>query len=105
MDKKMKAAFVCNETPDHVDKHVIKKVFTDDQRKQIAELTDLYPEIISEENLAEHLENLRDLDVIFSTWGMPALSAEQIDLFPNLKAVFYAAGATRNFRGPFIKQY
>lgn len=104
MGEKMKAAFFNDGDPGDLNVHVIDRVYTAAQQKQLAELTALYPEIISTENFNEHVENLRDLDVIFSTWGMPELSGEQIDQFPNLKAVLYAGGATRNFRGPFLER-
>ena len=44
-------------------------------------------------------------ECIFSTWGMPSLTGEQIDrYFPNLKAVFYAAGSVQYFARPFIER-
>ena len=44
-----------------------------------------------------------DVDFIFSTWGMPALTEETIArVFPNLKAVFYAAGTVQGFARPFL---
>lgn len=42
--------------------------------------------------------------VIFSTWGMPSLTTEEIEkYFPNLKAVFYAAGSVQHFARPFLE--
>jgi phosphoglycerate dehydrogenase-like enzyme len=84
--------------------HIIDMVFAEGRRGKLAELTDLYPEIITSENFAEHVENLHDLQVIFSTWGMVPLTREQIGQLPGLKAVFYAAGATQYFREPFVEQ-
>lgn len=44
-----------------------------------------------------------DADYIFTTWGMMPFSKEQIaDRFPNLKAVFYAAGSVQSFAREFI---
>ena len=38
----------------------------------------------------------KDTEYIFSTWGMPAFSEEEIiRCFPNLKCVFYAAGTVQ----------
>jgi phosphoglycerate dehydrogenase-like enzyme len=48
------------------------------------------------------MAKLKDLEVLFSTWGMPTLTPEQIALFPSLKAVFYAAGSVKGFAGPFL---
>ncbi len=45
------------------------------------------------------------VDFIFSSWGMPALTGEQIEYyFPNLKAVFYAAGSVQYFARPFLER-
>lgn len=81
--------------------HVLDLVYAGGCRERVGEITDLYPEIISSDNLEEHFPALRDLDVIFSTWGMVPLTEDQLKRFPQLKAVFHAAGATMHFRGPF----
>jgi phosphoglycerate dehydrogenase-like enzyme len=101
MAEKIKAAFFVNGNADVSAKDAIHKVYAPQQRKQLAEISDLYPEIITSDNFDEHLGNLQDLDVIFSTWGMPLLSSEQVRQLPRLKVLFYAAGATKPFRGPF----
>ena len=45
----------------------------------------------------------RDVAYIFSTWGMPALTEEEVKrVFPSLKAVFYAAGSVQHFARPFL---
>lgn len=49
-------------------------------------------------------EKYTDVEYIFSTWGMPALSEEEIrSTFPKLKAVFYAAGSVQYFVRPFLQ--
>ena len=50
------------------------------------------PGIVNSENFYDF--DLSEVEVIFSTWGMICFSAEQLAGMPNLKAVFYAAGAT-----------
>ena len=82
---------------------MIDVVYGRGRREQLAQITDLYPEMITSANFDEHVANLQDLDVIFSTWGMVPLTEAQIKQLPNLKAVFYAAGATP-FRAPFEAQ-
>jgi phosphoglycerate dehydrogenase-like enzyme len=43
------------------------------------------------------------VEYIFSTWGMPVLTEEEIaSYFPDLKAVFYAAGTVQSFVKPFL---
>ena len=46
-----------------------------------------------------------DADAIFSSWGMPALSAEEIAArLPRLRALFYAAGSVQGFARPFLER-
>jgi phosphoglycerate dehydrogenase-like enzyme len=81
---------------------MLNNVYQNGRLEQIAKISDLYPEVISDDNFEEHVEQLQDLEVIFSTWGMCALSDEQVKRLPSLKAVFYAAGATSGWRQPFL---
>ena len=47
-------------------------------------------------------EELAAVEYVFSTWGMLALSAEEIrEYLPSCKAVFYAAGSVQYFARPF----
>ena len=44
-----------------------------------------------------------DTQVIFSTWGMPVFTEEEIQAcFPGLECVFYAAGTVQTFARPFL---
>ena len=92
--KKMKAVFVCAK------KETVDYVYSEAQRKQIAEVTDLMPEIVNAGNFDS--VDLKDVEVIFSTWGMMNFTGEQLDRMPNLKAVFYGAGATDYFARPLL---
>ena len=80
----------------------VNTVYTEEQRKKIAELTDLMPEIVDAKNF-DSLD-LSDVEVIFSTWGMMCFTPEQLDRMPKLKAVFYAAGATDYFARPLLER-
>ncbi|MGI6368767.1 MAG: hydroxyacid dehydrogenase [Anaerolineae bacterium] len=73
------------------------------RRAQIAQLTELYPQEIHAGNL-DRLGELRDLEVIFGTWGMPALDAAALDQLPELRAVFYAAGTVHSFARPLLER-
>ncbi len=64
------------------------EVFGQGRRKRLEQLTGLYPEVINARNFDEHAENLRDVEVIFATWGMPNLSDEHLAKMPSLEAVF-----------------
>ncbi len=44
-----------------------------------------------------------DTEYIFSTWGMPGFTEEEIrQYFPKLKCVFFAAGTVQGFARPFL---
>ena len=82
----------------------------------------LYPEelrarIRAHADFPDEIYSSKDLDdpalsglfartrVIFSSWGMPALTEKQIEAhFPNLEAVYYAAGTVQYFARPFLKR-
>lgn len=87
----MKAAFVCERNVDIV--------YNEELTKNIAELFDLYEGVYNRDNIRE----IKDVDCIFSTWGMVAFTEEEIkEFFPNLKIVFYGAGSVRAFAEPFL---
>ena len=81
----------------------IDYVYSNGRKERVAEYTDLYPHLISQANMTEHIPHLQDLEVIFSTWGMPALDVEQLKQLPNLEIVFYSAGSVQKFARPFLE--
>lgn len=68
----------------------------------IADSCIYFPELITPDNFHQFHDELRSVEVIFSTWGMFSLTQEQLDAMPALKIVFYAAGATEYFSAPLI---
>lgn len=53
----------------------------------------------------ENLQELPDVEFVFSTWYMPMLTEDEIAKYlPNLKAVFYAAGTVKYFAEPFLNR-
>lgn len=92
----MKIALLCN--------NGIKfgRVFTE---RAIAALSE-YGEVsarIDGKSLEQNAAFLADAEYVFSTWGMPALTEDQIARYlPSLKAVFYCAGTVRYFAEPFL---
>ncbi len=81
----------------------IARVYAQGRREQVEAQTNLYPHIVSGVDFEQHAPQLYDLDVIFSTWGMPPLTAAQVAQLPKLKALFYAAGSVQNFARPFLE--
>ena len=81
----------------------IIRVYTEETQARIASEYTVRDGIYRSADLST--TDLRDTEVIFSTWGMPALSDEEISTyFPRLRAVFYAAGSVQAFARPFIER-
>lgn len=81
---------------------MVNTVYSEEQRQQVAQLTDLMPEIVTKDNFDSI--DVSEVEVIFSTWGMMNFTPEQLDRMPKLKAVFYAAGATDYFARPLLER-
>ncbi len=82
----------------------INEVYSDAVKEKLfAEFFFPTKDIIKSDKLDEYREVLEKTDYIFSTWGMPCLTEEQIrGYLPNLKAVFYGAGTVQRFARPFL---
>jgi len=90
-----KSAFFCPvETLD--------RVYACGRRDQVAAVSSVYPHPITADNIEEHLARLKDIEAVFSTWGMPLLTEWQLDLLPELGAVFYAGGSVQSFAAPLL---
>lgn len=97
MERRVRSAFFgCPTT--------IGRVFAQGRFEEIASMCDIYPDIVSLETFDEHAEKLRDVEAIFSTWGMPVLEPSHLDRLPSLAAVFYAAGSVRAFAEPLLER-
>jgi len=89
----MKAAFV------GANAETFRRVYGEKQMKMLADTVNLLPGVISD----FRDERLRDVEAIFSTWGMLSPDEEEIRSFlPKLKYVFYAAGTVQGFARPFL---
>ncbi|AHF77871.1 D-isomer specific 2-hydroxyacid dehydrogenase NAD-binding protein [Sodalis praecaptivus] len=84
--------------------HKLDQVYGAGRRQRIAALADVYPIVISSANWHQHQEALANIDVIFSSWGMPTLPESAIDAMVNVQALFYAAGATDYFCRPYLRR-
>ena len=91
-----KAALIC-ERADLVD-----YVFAAGRRELLEKAVSLHPVLLSSANIEQEASKLKDVEVLFSTWGMPNLPPEKIALMPSLKVIFYAAGSVKGFAGPFL---
>jgi phosphoglycerate dehydrogenase-like enzyme len=93
----LKVAFLC-EHPQN-----IVQVYGAGRRERLATLCDLHPAVLTQASLASAAAR-RQIEAVFSTWGMPALQAGDLDGMPKLRAVFYAAGSVHSFARPFLER-
>jgi phosphoglycerate dehydrogenase-like enzyme len=57
----------------------------------------------SKDDIISNPEKFKNTEYIFSTWGMPSFSKQEIhDYLPSLKAVMYGAGTVKGFAAPFL---
>jgi len=93
----------------------MKVVFISDQKKRMAqvygpELLDRLAKaneseavILNKEDVLERSGEFQDTEFIFSTWGMPVFTEEEIKkIFPSLKCLFYGAGSVQRFARQFL---
>ncbi len=88
----MKAIFLTN------NKGNIDYVYGEKNIDRLAQMTELDREVYCEEDVIANPEKFKDVEYIFSTWGMPGGGEIKLtDYFPSAKALFYAAGSVRYF--------
>lgn len=81
----------------------LETVYAPQQRDVICEGSGCDHRFYTKEDVLNAPEAFREVKWIFSTWGMPVFTEEEIRLFfPNLEAVFYAAGSVQTFARPFL---
>lgn len=93
----MKAIFLCKNT----DK--IFRVFDTQTVTALQTLTDVTRKIYTKEEILAEPARFAEVEIIFSTWGMPKFTEEEIATYlPHLKCVFYGAGTVQSFARPFL---
>lgn len=96
--KKPTAVFIGTE-------EAINKAYSENTKKKLFKNLDFIAECIDKDRFINgniNKDELRKVEYIFSTWGMATLTAEEVkNIFPSLKAVFYAAGTVKYFAKPF----
>ena len=81
----------------------IPNAYDENLRARMAGTFTFLPGVFTMKESEEDLAALADVEVVFSTWGMPALKEEQIKKYlPKLKAVFYGAGSVQYFARPYM---
>lgn len=79
-------------------------VYGPEERKRFTAKVDTPDKLFFSEDILANPEKFRDVRYIFTTWGMPEFTEEQIkEIFPKLEAIFYAAGSVQSFARPFLR--
>ena len=92
----MKAIFLCQRSD------VIFRVYDDTAVTRLQELTEIEKKVYTKEDILGSTA-FCDVEFIFSTWGMPELTQDEIrSVLPSLKCVFYGAGSVQSFARPFL---
>lgn len=80
--------------------HLKDTVYGDGRLEEIDRRTNLT--VITPEEWKAQRTDLSDVEIIFTTWGMPYTPPEYLAQLPQLKIVFYAAGSVQGFVRPFL---
>lgn len=86
-------------------KDKVYSVYNDAALFELKKLTDINISVCyTKEDILSDYCISKDTEYIFSTWGMPFFSKEEIHtVFPSLKHIFYAAGSVQHFARPFLE--
>ena len=94
----MRAIFLCEKS----DK--IFSVYDEETVSQLQSIAKIEKKIYSKSDIIGDPSAFSDVELVFSTWGMPELSVEEIrSCLPALKCVFYGAGSVQAFARPFLE--
>lgn len=78
-----------------LDEVFLPQLFGPDELERLRRQVALSQPFSADQLLREPPETLADVELILSSWGMPRLDADLLDLLPRLRAVFYAAGTVK----------
>lgn len=93
----MRSVFLCENADS------ITRVFPPETVTLLKEEAGLCETVFNREAVLAQPEHFQNTEFIFSTWGMPVLTEEEIGrVFPGLKCVFYGAGTVQAFARPFL---
>ena len=93
----MKAIILC-EVPHHYE-----TVYAPAVTERLKTLTDCDCARYGKADVLADPEKFADTEYVFSTWGMPSFTEEEIKTYlPALRCVFYGAGSVQGFARPFL---
>ena len=95
----MEAVFICD-LPQS-----IEQVYGGRIRTQMEQTIGISPQVFGKQEVLADPARFAGTRFLFSTWGMPVFSEEEIaSCFPKLECVFYAAGTVQGFARPFLNR-
>lgn len=95
----MRSIFLCNNRGE------IDRVYDSRAKEILISEAKTDDTVYRKEDILAGKGNFDDVDFIFSTWGMPVFTEEEIaGFFPSLKCVFYSAGTVQYFARPFLER-
>jgi phosphoglycerate dehydrogenase-like enzyme len=77
-------------------------MFTPDALARIRRSFELRPEFLTLQEVESGQVPVDDIEVLFGSWGFPALTPAQVKAFASLQHVFYAAGSIKHFGLPLL---
>lgn len=81
----------------------MKTIYLCEKAENIARIYQTNAPVYTKADILDRPEAFRDTACIFSTWGMPEFTEEEIRrCLSGLKAVFYGAGTVQAFARPFL---
>ncbi len=81
----------------------MKECYLTEKARHIPQAYSVNDTVYSKEDILNTPEQFKDTEYIFSTWGMPEFTEDEIKKYlPSLKAIFYAAGTVQKFARPFL---
>ncbi len=82
----------------------MKEIYLSEKAGSVRRVFGTDDTVYTKEDILKAPEAFRDTEYIFSTWGMPVFTGEEIrEYLPSLKAVFYGAGTVQRFARPFLR--
>jgi len=79
------------------------RVYAPETLKQLEEMVGLDTAFYTKADVMANPAAFADVDFLFSTWGMPQMTEEEIRAaFPKVQCLFYAAGTVQAFARPFL---
>lgn len=86
------------------DPNALRRVYSNELIARLEASAGLDPAFYTYDDIKADPEKFRDVTLIFATWGMPVMTAEEIrSVFPKLQCVFYSAGTVQYFARPFME--